>query len=299
MLTGLLTIVTVAAMLAVLQYVHVLPLSLFHSESRPTGLIYREPDFLGVFCALGALLAIRSTIRGVWRYLIVGVNVAAVLLSGARASWLAFGAAVALMLLLTIFTRARAGTGSRPWRTLFVLAVVVTVAFIAVPQVRHKTLERVQTAVSNDRTGSESAISAQARKVQDAGLRRLAATAPWYGQGLTASGRVDTKGVIQYTGRAPNNVGTNWVLSWWAEGKWLAIPLMAVFMATALWRSRRTEGLLLVLVLVNNLYSNTSLLPISWFLLGVALVSARPVKQRGRHSDWSPSMIAGPLPSRS
>ena len=127
---------------------------------------------------------------------------------------------------------------------------------------------------------------------QNQGLLQLAATAPWYGHGLSTSGRVGVSGNLNLGGESQNNVGSNWVLSMWVDGRLLAIPLIALLLVVAFRRARTLPGQLLLLTLVNSLFSNATFTPILWALLGLTLGIA--TRRRG----WRPRATAGTSRSR-
>ena len=282
-LLGLLGATSLGAILAIGQYVHLLPLTLFHGEARPSGIIYSEPDFLGLYCAVGTLVALRSGLAARRLYPLVAVNLTAVALSLARAAWVGLAAALLISLVTVLLLRSQRRSNGRYLRAVAAFVIIGTLVVIASPSLRNRIDERIRTANSTATSASASggSVSAAARRQQDASLRRLADISPWYGAGITASGRVGIFGGIQTSGHAPNNIGSNWVLSWWAEGKWIALPLIALFIGSALRRCTSTAGLVLCLILVNDLYSNTMLLPISWAVLGLCLWSEKSAQ--GRH----------------
>lgn len=272
MTRGFLWVSTIGATLAIAQYIHVLPLVSFHGEARPTGFIYAEPDFLCVYAAVGVVIALRTVERRQWSIVIAALNAFAVLTGAARAAW--FGLALAVFLTL-VFRRNQGPVERKAAATLAALAAVLAIVVTADGSLRTFVVQRAQTAVSGQTVGATTAgaggglVSVQARRNQIASLKELAQDAPWYGQGLSASGRVLVYGGIDLN-KAPNNLGSNWFYSWWAEGKLLAIPLIFLFICLAFWRMRHLSGALLALVLVNNLFTNTSLQPITWFLVGLA-----------------------------
>jgi hypothetical protein len=86
-LRGLLITTTIASVDAVLQYVGVIPYAVFLGTDRPIGL-YSEPDWLGMFSAVGLIIAFRTT-TGRLRTALVFLHLTALLLAAARAAWLA------------------------------------------------------------------------------------------------------------------------------------------------------------------------------------------------------------------
>ena len=128
-------------------------------------------------------------------------------------------------------------------------------------------LSRTLTVASDD-------VSAQARVQQNDGLLYLADSAPWYGWGISSSGRVGVSGRLNF-GASDNNVGSNWILSMWVDGAWLSLPLIAVLLFACAAAVRTIQGQLLVLVLLNSFFSNATYQPITWFLAALCLVSLR------------------------
>ena len=281
MVSGFLTVTVVAAVLALGQVIHVVPSVLFHGEHRPDGLIYTEPDFLGAYAATALIMALWIPARAKVRAPVVMLLSLAVLFSGARASWAAVAGGVFLTAVVSAMHKRRIAGDVRPIRIIIALGIAVLAALVFSSSLRTSVMERYQAAIGGsvavNSSTSQSVISAQARRNQNAGLRELARTAPWYGQGLTASGRVQAFGEIDYgstsTGEATNNIGSNWVLAWWADGKFLALPTFLMF-AVAIKRGLWTgAGVTLAALLINNLFTNTSLLPITWFVLGLSFLA--------------------------
>jgi hypothetical protein len=131
--------------------------------------------------------------------------------------------------------------------------------------------------------GTVSDPSTVTRQNQYRGLEHLASIAPWHGLGLSAAGRVNTSGSIFYGNPAgatapvgaasggPDVVSTNWILGWWVDGKYLALPIIGLLIGLALANVRRTSGLVLLLVLVSSVFSNAILFPVTWLAVGLAL----------------------------
>jgi hypothetical protein len=263
---GLLLITTFASVTAILQYVGVLPHQLFEGDNRPIG-IYVEPDWLGMFSAVGLLLAFyirREAVRNV----MVLVNLTALLLAAARGAWIA----VLVVAIIGVIAGRLAPKGERPrggWRLAGVAAGCGAILVTAIPDLLNFLVTRIE-GVSN--TGVD--VSVMARQQQLASLLELEAAGPWNGLGLSAAGRVGVSGLITYIGTAANNVASNWILGWWVDGKLLAIPLILLFLAAATWRLTRVTGLLLAVVLVSSLFSNALLIPVAWLALALCLTRA-------------------------
>jgi hypothetical protein len=243
---------------------------------------------LGAYSSVALLIVLWTPMRRRARILIVSLLGLTILFSGARAAWLAVATGVVLTALVVAFQKRKASGDVRPLRTIFVIGLGVLAALAFSGTLRHSVTVRIETVlggpVNVTSTSSQSEISAQARRNQNASLRELAKTAPWYGQGLTASGRVQAFGGIDYgttaTTEASNNVGSNWILAWWAEGKYLAIPTFVLFAFAVKRGLKAGPGVVLAALLVNNLFTNTSFMPITWFVLGLSFLAAEHVRLR-------------------
>lgn len=149
-------------------------------------------------------------------------------------------------------------------------AAVAIIALASIPKLQLNLTDRLFPSISDISTD----ISAQARVQQNDGLNYLANTAPWYGQGLSASGRVGVSGIL-YLDNSVNNLGSNWLLSLWVDGKFLALPIIGFLLYFAIRFARHLPGQLLGLVLINSFFSNALFQPITWLLLGLTLAITR------------------------
>lgn len=290
-LRGLLAITSVACVAAVLQYIHVLPYAVYLGTRRPIG-IYSEPDWMGMFAAVGLVLAYRAG-KGSWRTPLILLHILALLLSAARAAWLA----VVVVLVLGWLAAKITGRPEKverlpggPWAVAAVaLAVVLTIV------VNPSLGEALQSRLEGS-SASRPDVSAMARLQQNNSLLKLESQAPWNGLGLTASGRVGVSGRITTLGTADSNVASNWLLGWWVDGGLLALGMILIFLWAACCRLSSTPGMLLTVVLVSSIFSNAMFIPISWFLLGICLAraelvtevengSSRTLSDRGRKQD--------------
>jgi hypothetical protein len=129
-----------------------------------------------------------------------------------------------------------------------------------------------------------------ARYGQISGLQSLFESAPWYGHGLSASGRVNGFGSIQY-GEAAGSTGSNWFFSLLAEGKLLAIPLIATLVLLAILGNRAMGSSLLMLILVNSLFSNALYFPLTWF--AIALTIAPRARENAEDRNGMKLPLAG------
>jgi hypothetical protein len=268
-LLGLLTITTIACLAALAQYVGVLPYKVFLGTHRPIGL-YVEPDWLGMFAAVGLVLAFRIVFSR-WRMPLVFLHVLVLVLAQARAAW---GAVVLVALLGWVVVRvvqrerprevvARGGG----LKMAIGAVVLLSVALVASPTLQESLVDRVTGAV-----GAKPEVGAMARQQQNSALLELESQAPVTGLGLSASGRVGVSGRIAYIGTSRNNVASNWLLGWWVDGGVLAVPLILLFFFAAGRRFTTTNGLLLSTVLICSFLSNAMVIPIAWFTLALCLM---------------------------
>lgn len=275
-LSGLLCATSASATLGLLQVAHLVPTDLWHVEvsalGRPTG-FYPEPDWLGMFAAVGTLLAWRLPMHPTLRIALVLVNLSALILAFARAAWL--GAGVAALIAILVWFRTRSpgdrllGNGKTGrLRALCLTLFALVVATTALPDLRRDLLTRLGSTL----TAQSDDVSAQARVQQNRTLSALADSAPWHGHGLSSSGRVGVSGIF-YSDQSANSVASNWALGLWVDAAWLAVPfflLIAFLVCTSL---KRIEGMLLIAVLTNSFFSNALFQPVTWMLLGVIVAT--------------------------
>lgn len=290
LMLGLLASTSASALFGLLQVAHVVPTDLWHVQisalGRPTG-FYPEPDWLGMFSAVGALLAWRIELRPTVRMALVLINLSALVLAFARAAWLGFAVGALVAAIVWVATRKGSerimGTGKTGrLRAVFLTLFALLLAITALPDLRRDLGTRLASTLS----AQSSDVSAQARVEQNRVLGSLAESAPWYGHGLSASGRVGVSGVF-YTNGSTNSVASNWALGLWVDGAWLCLPLF-VLLAYLAWSARREiEAMLLIVVLVNSFFSNAFFQPITWLLLGVliAVTKTRVLPSEGDNSQ--------------
>jgi hypothetical protein len=301
MLFGLLATCSAASLWAVLQVAGIAPGELFHIDvsatGRPNG-FYPEPDWMGMFAGIGLVLAWRLPLRTLLRVCLFSVNGLAFAFAFARAAWVAVGASIIAVIVVVWITEGRTssdGSGTRPavrsgrLRALLAFVGAGAVAIALLPSLANDLLVRLsRTLVAN-----ASDISAQARVQQNDSLAFLAQSAPWYGHGLSTSGRVGVSGLIEY-GDSRNNVGSNWLVSMWVDGAWLSLALIAVLVGVALFSVKLIPGQILLIVLLNSLFSNVTYQPVTWLALGLASATLlqsheervqRPqrIRDRGQH----------------
>lgn len=278
MLYGLLALVSASSFLGVLQVAKIVPIEIWHahvsSVGRPIG-IYSEPDWLGLFAGLGLIMAWRMQMPPALRTLLISVNAAALMFAFARAAWIGVGASVALFIVLSLLNR-NAASGVKVKRGKWPAVALVLAAgatFLSVnPSFASDFTRRLEGTFSVSSTD----ISGQARVRQIDGLVEMARTAPWYGHGLSANGRVGIWGTYNSgdASDSTNAVSSNWLLAMWVDGQLLAVPLVALLIGVALFTGRTIAGQLLVVVLLNSLFSNATFQPITWLLIALALSTA-------------------------
>jgi hypothetical protein len=264
MLWGLFGMCTFAAIIAVAEKagaLHYSPVADANGLVRVHS-IYTEPDWLGLFSAIGLLLTFLLPFHGrrAVQFLFGSSLLASLLLSGSRVSWAAFSLTfLAILVGPRRLDRKRLNNG----RIIAFGAVVLTIVALADPALSSNVVTRVS-------AGGANQLSVRARNAQRASLELLASRAPWHGLGLSAAGRVGVTGTIT-SGPAPNSVASNWVLGWWVDAKYLAIPIIALLVGLALRTIGRASGLLLAMVLLNSLYSNAVMEPLTWLVVGLVL----------------------------
>lgn len=292
MLYGLLTVTSFGAVFGLLQVAGVIPSDVWHLSisalGRPTG-IYPEPDWLGMYSGVGLVLAWRLDIRRWLRVGLIAVNFSGLVLAFARAGWVATAGSVAFALAVALLVRTRSSRQALPpnapsaravhyrsGRTagVIVTAVLGVVALNAIPALHDNLITRL----SRTLTVASDDVSAQARVQQNDGLLYLADSAPWYGWGISSSGRVGVSGRLNF-GASENNVGSNWVLSMWVDGAWLSLPLIAILLFCCIAAASTLQGQLLVLVLLNSFFSNATYQPITWFLVALGLAYVRQQRE--------------------
>jgi O-Antigen ligase len=132
LLKGYLAIAVVVAIFGIVTYFHLLPGSdtfIFAGRSRST---FKDPNVLGAFLVLPAVIAVQKTMTGRVRDFFAGAAMSMVLtvdilLAFSRGAWAAFAVAVVLMLALSFVT---AATG-RERRRIVVIAVLGTIVLAA------------------------------------------------------------------------------------------------------------------------------------------------------------------------
>jgi hypothetical protein len=240
--------------------------------------------------AIGMVLVWRLHVPPLLRALVLSINTAAVVLSFARAAWIAIVVSCVVVVLARALSRRRAvqEKAARRGRGLAIglVGVVAVGGLMSSPQLRDDLAKRVDTLANP----SQEDISGQARLRQQASLLHLAETAAPFGHGLSASGRVGVWGELNLKGVADNNVSSNWLLAMWVDGAYLALPLVLFLMYLALRTSSAISGQVLVLILVNSLWSNALFLPVTWLCIGLIfreMAWRMPISMGGSRSGSS------------
>lgn len=291
-LHGLLAATVLASVYAGLQTLQVLDPNYFLDSSGIPRVhaYFREPDFLAAFVAIGLVLSLRLPLRRAVQVPVAGLLLVTLINTQARGAWLA----VVLSLLAAagrrrLMSRTDRALGNRRTAAYVCAGALATVAWLAVDEGLRSNVSRRLLAVLD---GGVQDPSLRARSGQFESLVSLLQSAPWYGYGLSAAGRVTGLGQIQY-GTSDNNVATNWVLDWMVGGKLLAIPLIVLCVITAMNGAASIPGQLSVLVLANSLFSNLMLLPVAWLVLALTVValSERPPSPRVRRIASKVSLL--------
>lgn len=269
---GLLAVTLFSASWAILQKFGFLPIRQLKSvegAGRVNG-IYLEPDWLGLFCAVGIVTTLRLDLPSRRKVGFLSILSLALIFSLARGSVIALVVVGVVATLGNLMAKRDIALRSRNRQVLAVLAGLVTVALVVSPSLSGRLVDRFQKGFTNS---SEDA-GARARSQQIRSLDLLAQNAPWYGDGLSASGRVEVSGTINYGNIISSHaVSTNWILGWWIDGKYLALPLIALFLMLVLRYAKTLGGQLLLVVLVTSLVTDAVMLPITWFSIGLCLAN--------------------------
>jgi hypothetical protein len=278
MTKGLLAVTLFSACWAILQKLGLVPIGHFNkyeAAGRVMG-IYGEPDWLGLFCSVGIVTTLRLDLRRLYKITSISILGLALLFSLARTSIVALGVVAVVAVIANRLIRSDMARRSRNRQVLVVFACIVSMILVLSPSLSNRMLTRFQTGF----TSSGQDVAARARTLQVESLSLLARRAPWYGDGLSAAGRVQVSGRIIYgTVPASDAVSTDWVLGWWVDGHYLALPLIAILCLLALRSITRFSGQLLLLVLVTSLVSDAVMLPITWFAIGLCLVRTTPAEK--------------------
>jgi hypothetical protein len=234
---------------------------------RPSG-IWPEPDWLGMYCAVGILLAWQLPITRWQRAVALPLCSVMWVLAFARGAWLALLVTVIVAVAANQFLTRYRGTAETRRRGIAVLLTAIGAALplYFLPALSSDLVVRLQRTIALD---SED-VSGQARIQQTQGLFALANDSPWFGRGLSAAGRVGVSGKLYLDGSS-NSVASNWVLGLWVDSRWLAIPFIATVAVLSLLTIRHIAGQIVTVVAVSSLFSNATYMPIFWFAIALAL----------------------------
>lgn len=268
---GALTGISVGSAVALLQVAGVVPLGELalldiRGVARPNG-IWPEPDWLGLHSALGLVLAWRLRLSSTVRTVLLTINGLPFLLAFARAAWVGLAGAVLVAAVVGRLRRQRRQVDDTRRKSLTTLSVTLVVVLVVSPGLRSDLGRRVGTLVSADTQD----VSGRARLQQLEGLLTLAESAPPFGHGLSTSGRVGVSGRLYLGIESDNNVASNWLLGLWVDGAFLAVPLILLLLFFAIWGAGSIGGLMLLVVLVNSLFSNALFVPVTWLCLGLCM----------------------------
>lgn len=274
---------SISSLFALAQQFGLLRVELYFDSSglyRPTGLVH-EPDWVGAFAGVALILLARSAVsRGWLAWSLVAVNAGALLFSFARAAWVGVGIVVVIWLIAWRKQRSRS---SFPLilsgKSILIVASLGVVALASSPSL----LAIAQTRLLSIFYEEHRDLNAIYREQQFDGLIQLIETAPWYGHGLSASGRVTDFGLFQ-SGAADRAVASNWVLGLVLDGMLLAVPLIVFLCWTAARGILTAFGQVLIFVLVNSLFSNLLFSPVLWLAVALSLTQdgtvGRPAPRR-------------------
>lgn len=273
MIGGLLAMVTISSIVGLLQVLKIVPIETWHasisSVGRPIGL-YPEPDWLGMFAGVGLVIAWRLPMGKGLRIAAVSANAAALILAFARAAWIAVAVAIAVTAILGFIVKRRQAKGDQK-RGRFGAVTLMVLAAGAVALFTPQLVDDLFVRLSGTLQVQAGDISGEARLRQFNSLMRLAESAPFYGHGLSASGRVGVWGQITTGVAADNNVASNWMLAMWVDGKYFAVPLILLLCLAAVRYCLTIPGQALVVVLVSSFFSNATFFPVTWALLAICL----------------------------
>lgn len=272
MAKGALAVITISGAYGAGQLVGLLPsrAGLVHLDvsavGRPSGL-WPEPDWLGMYCAVGILLAWHLPIKRWQRSIALPICAVMWVLAFARGAWVALIAtAVIAAAAHYLWRKYRETQNKRRGAAIAITLSGATALLYFLPALTDDLLVRLQRTIALD---SED-VSGQARIQQTQGLLALADDSPWFGRGLSAAGRVGVSGKL-YLDSSTNSVASNWVLGLWVDSRWLAIPFIATVAVISLLTIRNIAGQIVTVVALSSFFSNATYMPIFWFGIALAL----------------------------
>jgi hypothetical protein len=275
-LRAALLVISFGSLIGLMQVVGLIPLDTWHQDisavGRPLG-IWPEPDWLGLMAATGVILAWRMDLPALYRVTALTLCFASFILAFARAAWVALAVAVIALTIarrLTMTKQIATGRGRRA--AVVVLACSSVSALLGSSTLRSDLIRRLNSLVSAE----SSDISGQARLQQTDSLLHLADTAAPFGHGLSSSGRVGVSGLLYLTVESDNNVASNWLLGLWVDAALLAIPLILFLVYFTFRGITDLSGQILLVILVNSLFSNALFQPVTWLFVGLTLLATAP-----------------------
>ncbi|OZE34092.1 MULTISPECIES: O-antigen ligase [unclassified Rhodococcus (in: high G+C Gram-positive bacteria)] len=285
MAKGALTVITISGGYGVGQLVGLFPsrAGLVHLDisavGRPSGL-WPEPDWLGMYCAVGILLAWHLPIKRWQRAIALPMCTVMWVLAFARGAWVALVATVIIATAANYLWRKYRDQGQATHRRTAIAITLIgaTTLLYFLPALTNDLLIRLQRTIALD---SED-VSGQARIQQTQGLFALADESPWYGRGLSAAGRVGVSGKL-YLDESSNSVASNWIFGLWVDSRWLAVPFVALIIGLLFVSVRSLAGQITSVVAISSLFSNATYMPIFWF--GLALTLAWLATQKDKSSQ--------------
>jgi hypothetical protein len=274
MLRGFVVVSAVGALVALGQKIGMVPYTPVVDSSgvsRPPS-FDREPDWLGMFCAASLIILVRVEMR--FSRVLSALLCIGLLLAMARAAILGLIVVGALMLVVDRIWPSDRNDVRRPRRRRRILIGTAAAALLVLAvsgATRNAFISRINGAIYPNQNNP----SVIARQEQQRGLEALQARAPWHGLGLSAEGLVGVNGALVSADRS-SAVASNWILGWWVDGKYLAMPLILFLVGLALRDIRGPGGALLGVVLINSLFSNAMFFPITWLAIGIVISELRP-----------------------
>lgn len=252
-------VVATAELLGVISYGH---FALETAENhRPSGL-FPEPDWLGYSSLVGLILLVRADLAPRRAMLPLSLLHFGVLVSAsARAALLGLLVVLVVLLAQSLLAVGRNVFLRRLAATIFLSVMVLPVV---VPAQVALFAERLVAA------GDTTRGNVGYRYSQIVGLKDLALSAPWYGNGLTSSGRIDGYGNFVSGPDLAGTAGSNLFWSLVGDAGVAGLGLICLVGLVAFRARQSVGGLLLIATLVNAQFSNNFYFPAFWACLALA-----------------------------